>query len=266
MSQDHTKNEEKKSMTWEKDFQCNHCGRTEKQEFLVDEEKKFFDQSLRLVECTNCGLVFQDPRPQFQPLVQWIKTRGDINEKLFFRKRNRKNVNRIHKNIILKALGHYQGEKTQLRLFDVGFGAGTVMEEAQKLGIVPSGNEINPYSIEHMREKGFDVYAEPTVQLSITKPFHIITCLDYIEHTYTPSEDLKWMYDHLVEKGIIYLKTLYIGCPNHQKHGDKWILFDPFHYYYYYPDVLLEMMENHFSIIDFWLTKAIIHVIARKDR
>lgn len=251
---------------WEEEIKCNFCKSTNKEEYLVDETKRYLSFPLRLVECRDCNLVFQEPRPTFETLLRRI--RGNIlgGKEIFMRKLNRNNVNTIHRKIIEKTIKTFDEDGKPETLFDMGFGAGTIMEEGLKLGLEVFGNEINPYSVSYYKDKEeYTVFGEPTINLKINKKFDIITCLDYIEHTYNPNEDLKWIYDHLTKNGRFYLKTLWLGCPNHLEQGEKWNLFDTCHFYYYYPRVLLDMItKSNLEVIDVLYAKAIIHVIGGK--
>jgi len=248
---------------WEENITCNYCGSSEKRLYLHNPKKNWYGKPLRLVECVKCHLVYADPRPTFKSILPTYQESNWAKE-ITLRKLKRPQVNLIHRQIVLDAMHFHPNPKS---LFDVGYGAGTLMMEARKLGLEAEGNEINHYAIELMRKHGFTVYESPTHELKLDKKYDIMTALDYVEHSMVPFTDLKWMSNHLNPAGILYLKTLYLGCPNHKRMGDDWNLFEQGHFHYFYPNVLRNMLHDAgFKILEQRLTDAIIHIIARKVR
>jgi len=248
-------------MIWEKVSRCAFCRGTDFNLFLWKLDGWYNGQLLQLKECNNCRLVFADPRPTFEWYIERVKPSEKM---LYERKLNRPNVMSIHKTIVKRAIKFAKHPKT---LFDVGTGAGTLLIAAKQLGLEVEGNEINGYACEQLSKKGFRVFHLPTCNLNIDKTYNIITCLDYVEHSYTPIEDLFWIYNHQEYGGILYLKTLFLGCPDHQKEGPNWKLFAEGHIYFYWPDVLLRIIhEVGYETMYLHTTNATIHVVARKVR
>lgn len=247
---------------------CNYCGNNKTTLYLktFDTIYKYDNKEYPyiLVECNNCHLVYVNPRPNENDIYKSYGKLNDRNKNLYERKLNRSNAESVH-HIVVKDAMNYLDMKNP-SLFDMGFGAGTVLTEARKLGLTDvSGNEINTYSCNKLTEQNIKVYNVPTNRLVLDRTFDTITMLDYIEHTYTPMEDLKWCYDHLKNNEILTLKTLYLNCPNHIEQKDKWNLFGAGHHYFYYQKVLEDMVKDSgFEIIDTRLSKAIIRLILRK--
>ena len=249
-------------MQWESP-RCNFCGSNEKDVYLTTPHKCWYGRRLRLVECKRCHLVYADPRPTFDSLMSEYFTEEYLRQ-AYWRKLNRPNVRTIHRSIVKRALGYCPDAKT---LFDVGTGAGTLLLEARQLGLQVAGNDINWVAVNYLQQQGLQVYCSPTSQLQLDAEFDIITCLDYIEHTYTPWDDLQWIYEHLADSGILYLKTLWLGCPDHKEAGARWKLFAELHNYYYTPEVLFEMLRKAgFELLWERRDRAIIHTISRKVR
>ena len=108
------------------------------------------------------------------------------------------------------------------------------MLAAKELGYEAHGNDINKYSCDRLREQG--IYVQNVFSSGLilpTEEFDIVTCLDYLEHTYTPLADLKLIHSILKKDGIFYMKTLYLGCPGHRKKGEAWQLFGTAHFQYF---------------------------------
>lgn len=117
-----------------------------------------------------------------------------------------------------------------------------------------------------LNEQGIAAYNVSTQELELDETFDIITMLDYLEHTYTPYDDLKWAWNHLNPEGVLLFKTLFLGCPDHRREGNDWKLFEAGHFHFFYPHVLYDMTtQAGFDILNRNLkSRAIIRIIARK--
>ncbi len=217
---------------------------------------------MQLVKCNKCKLVWINPRRKYNPDVD-PKRNMEKAMKAFTIKYNRPWAKGYHRSVALRTMELRVNAKT---LFDVGFGAGTTLLQGSKLGLECYGNEINIASIREMKKRGFEVYDSRTNELVLDKKFDIILCLDNIEHTEVPVEDLEWMYNHQNDGGVLYLTTLYLDCPNHLKDKDNWNLFGTSHNYYFYPDVLKGMIEDAgYRVISEGKGGSVITITARKN-
>jgi hypothetical protein len=92
----------------------------------------------------------------------------------------------------------------------------------------------------------------------------IVINFDYLEHTYTPFEDLGRCLDLLKPGGFMHLRTLYLDCPAHKNNGEAWNLFGNGHFYFFTVDVLKAMVEKSGFEIIHTRTDELISVYARK--
>lgn len=252
------------ALTWLDVTTCNFCGSDKSKLYLESKVPKWYEnRPLRIVECLDCGLAYSSPRPEKESMyVSYLS--GDTGaQKMLEKKLSRPGVLDVHRKHVLQAKKYlgYQPE----RLYDMGCGAGTIMLAAKDLGIEAFGNDINKACIDWLQGQGFKAQHGFTSNLSIPEEkMDIVINLDYIEHTYTPLEDLKMCFDMLKPGGILYLKTLYLGCPDHKTKGEAWQLFGHGHFYYYTPKVLKEMVKAAgFTIIEA-TEKSLITIVARR--
>lgn len=231
---------------------CNLCGGTEHRLYAeipnrhptTGAARWYAGKPIRLVECESCGLVFASPRPDLHRLYAGYINASDSARDAIARKRARNRVNETHHAYIKQAMGLVAGKPAQ-RLFDMGCGAGTTLIEARKLGLDAEGNEINRASVDLLVSEGFKVYHGFTQELDLPKgAYDIVLNLDYLEHTYTPLEDLRTCFDILRPGGALFLKTLYLGCPAHREKGNDWQLFGPGHFHFFTPAVLRRLVEK----------------------
>ena len=238
---------------------CAFCGASDLVPYLSSEVVPWYDnERFRLVRCRNCGLVFNSPRPTEEYALRFVRERGEY---FYQRKLNRPDVQSIHDR---KAAEFLRACPDARDVFDVGFGAGTLLHAFRKLGLNASGNEVNEFAVRMLRGQGFEVTGTPTLRLERKARYDMVTMLDYLEHTYTPFDDLLTVHAMLRPGGMLHLKTLYLGCPSHAAKGELWQLFGMGHFYYFTPQVLRGMIRNAgFDIVDMRLG-GLIHISARK--
>lgn len=247
-----------RSMHWHNVDACDLCGGESFRPYAEIPSQhpetgavRWYDgRPIELAECQSCGLVCVSPRPDLRELYEGYIAGSSNAADAVKRKRERKNVGEIHRKHIETAIG-YLG-RPAARLFDMGCGAGTTLLEARKLGLDAEGNEINKASVDLLTSEGFKAYHGFTQDLDLPlASFDIVINFDYLEHSYTPLEDLRTCHKLLNPGGVLYLKTLYLGCPAHVEKGNNWQLFGPGHFHFFTPTVLRKMVETAgFEILD----------------
>jgi SAM-dependent methyltransferase len=258
-------------MRWEKP-NCAFCGSSKNRFFMESSVPRWYERKpIRLVTCNRCRLVYASPRPIEEDLYEGYLYGDQSAEKVYNRKLNRPNVRQGHLNTVKRIEGLLKKEKNlqkgkKKKLFDMGCGAGTILLAAQELGYEAHGNDINKYSCDRLKEQGIFVQNAFSKDLKLPpEEYDIVTCLDYLEHTYFPLNDLKLVYSILKEDGIFYMKTLYLGCPGHRQKGEAWQLFGAAHFYYFWPDVLMSMMIHAgFKIFRVWWWENVITIASKK--
>lgn len=250
-------------MDWETPKVCNFCGGTTARLYMKERIGNWYgSRPLRLLECRTCGLVYASPRPVFHEHYPGQLAGGSSAEEAFDTKLNRKNVNKIHERHVTSAVERLG--RPARSLFDMAFGAGTLLMIARNMGLDVSGNEINGYAVESLRSLGFDVVHARTRDLVVERRFDIVMALDSLEHSYEPFDELKIAHDLLEPDGILYLKTLYLNSEEHRKLGPEWRLFGAGHFHFFAPEVLLNMVRKAGFDIEHVETTNLIFVTARK--
>ncbi len=251
-------------MQWNEVAACNNCGATGSKLYLESSAPRWYEgRALRLVECTDCGLVRVSPRPDRQELYRDYLAGGPEAQDAVQRKLDRKNVHDVHRKHVdtaITALG-----RTPELLYDMGCGAGTVMTAAREMGLVAEGNDINKAAVDRLREDGFHALHGFTDELDLpSERYDVVINFDYLEHSYLPKEDLATCLRILRPGGIMYVKTLYLGCPAHVEKGERWQLFGIGHFHFFSSDLLCTMIRNAgFEIVDVSLGQ-LVFIIARR--
>ena len=232
---------------------------------MTSEKSNWFaGQPLIMNKCNNCDLAVASPRPERNALYENFLSGHESAQKAVERKIARPNVMAVHE----KAVQHAMKFRPKAKwLFDMGCGAGTIMEAAKKNGLKAGGNDINKSGIERLEKLGFEAFHGFTNQLKLPKDkYDIVINFDYLEHSYEPYQDLVTSNEILKDDGIIYLKTLYLDCPDHILKGHAYQLFGQGHFSYFPARTLCSMMHSAGFDIEELRLGQLIFITARKKR
>lgn len=238
-------------MRWEDVEACNFCGSGDSRPFLRLHTSNWYDnRPLTLVKCAHCGLVRATPRPHRSDLYRRYLAGAPNLVALVQKRLNRPNVMSIHTRVVEEAVE--AARRPVKKLFDMGCGAGTVMMAAHLMGIQAEGNDVNGVAIRMLDELGFTARLGFTKQLDFGgMKYDAVTSLEYIEQSYEPFDDLKRSHELLYEGGVLYLKTVYLDCPDHQASGETWPMFGAGHFHFFHPETLSAMIRGAgFKIIE----------------
>lgn len=189
---------------------CGLCGNN-------NTELIYTERGFNIVECSNCGLVYVNPRFKeeeykektnlsYKELVAQslgmpanTLDKNDIDRQLYIKTRleeSRYNLKEIEK--LLKNKG---------ALLDIGCGEGFFLKVAKDSGWQTTGVEM---SVNHQppEEYGLNIITQDFLDASLTKEsFNIITLYDVLEHLPKPSEVIKKSKELLKKEGILIIRV-----------------------------------------------------------
>jgi len=185
--------------------QCNLCGSS-------CHHWLFTKRSWRIVRCTECDLVFVNPRPSFQTLPSLYddhQKSSELRSNEPIPRNTEKYINRPQEylNIILR-------RKNAGRILDVGCNEGSFLQRAKAHGFDVMGIEISQAAVKAatkefgIRETEIICGAFESVMLE-PEHFDVITFWDVLEHLPDPSAALLKSRDLLSDDGILVVR-----CPN----------------------------------------------------
>jgi 2-polyprenyl-3-methyl-5-hydroxy-6-metoxy-1,4-benzoquinol methylase len=260
---------------------CESCGSQLSKDILVAVDGN------HVVECEVCGLWYTSPRVKEEDWVAWLKGENERNKQVTENRLKHgvalsRNIPlafsfwwrlvrfRYHKK--LKQLIDMHGGQVN-RLFDVGCGCGFLLKAAEDLGISASGNDLNSYAVNRMKEVlGLDVnwgqlpklVADGKVKNGI---YDLIYMNDFIEHSYHPKQDFEAAYKISQQNGLIYVRTFCIDSDKYKKLGSRWDMLMWNHCFHFTSKSLTAMIESvGFSVssCDVDKGRGIVEVVARK--
>ncbi|MCX5667387.1 MAG: methyltransferase domain-containing protein [Candidatus Omnitrophica bacterium] len=159
------------------------------------------DVAIRIVKCTICGLIYANPRPSPDLLVNnYIKS----TDSLYLEEEAGR---RLSAKKILKELKKI---KKAGRILDIGCAAGFLLDEAQKAGFNIHGIELSKWAADYARNKlGIKTICQGMLKEAgyPKSHFDVIVLSDVIEHLIDPKGTLVEIRKLLKPDGVICINT-----------------------------------------------------------
>lgn len=208
-------------------------------------DERVVKDSLLVVECPTCGLVFRADLPDPEELA------GIYGEAYFVAPDDEKGGQgyldytadeAAHRRLGARRVQMLQRVVERGRLLDVGCAAGFFLDEARRSGFDVEGVDVAPSMVAWGREalrlrirEGRLADYDPT-----PGRYSIVTMWDFIEHSLDPMGDLRSASRALADGGVLALSTGDIGSLVARASGSRWHLLTPRHHNFYFSAATLE--------------------------
>jgi len=233
---------------------CPICGNDNFTVFLTSIDHFLTKEKFNIVECSECGFTFINPRPEASQLAGYYES----DEYISHSGTNKGIVNSVYKYVRnfthkskLQIVSQYaKGNK----ILDIGCGSGELLGLFKKnswetLGVEPNKN-AREFAIGH---NGIDVVDEPRINEIENGSKDVITMWHVLEHVSLVNDRLKEIYRILRDDGVVF-----IAVPNRISfdavhYSEYWAAYDvPRHLYHFTPDTMEKLLKKHnFSIISY---------------
>jgi SAM-dependent methyltransferase len=212
---------------------CNLCGGQDYERLFFARDHVFHtEEKFQLVKCSQCGLVFLNPRPSACEIGHYYPYRFFYNP----------NIEKETEYGDEKKVDIVERLEKGGRILDIGCGKGGFLGKMQSKGWEVFGVDISTMASTYAREKlGIkNIYSQDLLDVSLPEHFFdVISLWHVIEHLPGPLGTLKRISRLLKEDGV-----LIIECPNFDSLSrivfrDKWFpLSLPRHFYQFTPQIL----------------------------
>lgn len=220
------------------------------QEFLTKVYRSSSDHTLfeQVVQCTECGLVYLNPRLRSDLIVESY-SQGEDNA---FVEQDEMRV-RTFTNA-LKKLHHENGLVLSplTQVLDIGCAGGAFLRAARSLNLSVIGIEPSRWLGEYARNKhNLDVRSGVLSDFSFPlQSFDLITLWDVIEHVPNPKEELTIIHGLLKKDGIFVVNYPDFGSLPAKILGRKWPFLLSVHLVYYTPETIRrQLLKSGFKVI-----------------
>jgi 2-polyprenyl-3-methyl-5-hydroxy-6-metoxy-1,4-benzoquinol methylase len=167
----------------------------------------------RYVECKNCGLVYENPRPTPQELKDYYSEKN-----YFFNQAGDREtsgyVNYFSQcdSAILEEyaeiLRRYCPADQSIRYLDIGCGPGNLVQLGSQNGWEALGVEISRWAVEYGRQRGIQIIEGTLAEAKFPdESFHVISLFDVLEHLPFPGEYAKEIQRILKPRGVVVAET-----------------------------------------------------------
>ncbi len=208
--------------------ECPLCGSPGAKTYLEGPDRVHpIEGTFRLVRCSGCGLVYQNPRPTPGRLARHYPADYE--------------PYRATRRTPLSRLGWHHGYELYLRcrfvarfksgghLLDVGCASGTFLSGIRDFGDWRElwGIEMSPRAAALARRRGLDVVIGRIEDMALPRAtFDAVTLWDVLEHLADPTDQLRRIHGSLKPDGVLFLNVPVLDSLDARLFGRHWIGFD----------------------------------------
>ncbi len=225
---------------------CNNCGSGKRELITTGKEHEYdntTDDVFNVVRCTDCGLVYLNPRPDVSELATIyppnyyayaIEENYDESQRqnFYYKFRYAKILAGLE-----YVLSFCKGDK--LKVLDIGCADGHILNWFRKVrthDVETYGVDLNEAAIEKARKQGHTVYAGRFEEVDIPEAtFDFVWASHIIEHVPDPKAFTEKVYQLLKPGGIFWFWTPNIGSLDAKMFKNKhWGAYHfPRHWFFY---------------------------------
>lgn len=223
---------------------CNFCGSTKASKYLtVTDHRLNIPGEWDLYKCTNCGLIFIWPQPDWNELsLHYPKEyHGYITSKSRL-------LNIFRKYGLAKRTKSIQNFKSSNGiLLDIGCASGDFLEEFRnKTGWEVIGIEIIEDAVKVAQEKKITIIKNDLISANLKEnTYDVITLWDVLEHLPDPSAVLIECNRILKDDGLLVIKTPDPSGIEASMFGKYWVGYEaPQHLFIFPRNVLINFLEK----------------------
>jgi len=239
---------------------CAICGRMNDPAFMtVLDPIKHNQIPYTLVKCSECGLIYLNPRPgaegglESHPEEYWKR------KNLFYQTEEPARTSTL-KNALLRLffaeeIRHIKENiPPNGRLLEVGFGNGDFLQLLRNVGYQTLGIEADPASFGVAKKKHphLELYNTSIENIAFkTEPFDAVIMIHVLEHVRNPNGALGEIRRILADTGSLFIWVPNIDCYQFRIFRERYFnLCAPQHMYQYTPETLRRLLENNgFKVI-----------------
>ncbi len=205
-------------------FRCTHSG---------------YGRHHTIVQCQQCGLVYTDPRPDGQDIVETYQA---VEDPLYIEEREGRVLTFEHH---LKPLERLAGPPNGRSLLDVGCYIGIFVEIAACHGWDAWGVEPSRWAVEQAQARGLHVVQGMLETADLPEEyFDVVTMWDVIEHLPDPAGSLREIARILKPNGLLVVATPQLDSIDAKLFSRFWIGYElPRHLTMFSRDTLSKMTE-----------------------
>lgn len=242
---------------------CNNCG--SKNSTLVTEGteheyKNTTSDVFRVVKCTDCGLVYLNPRPDVSELstiypsdyyaYHLAQKATENTDSLLYKARRHVYLSRLEKAVSMC------GPNSTIKVLDIGCADGRALnwyKQVRSVKVQTYGVDFDEKAVELARQAGHTVYAGRFEEADIPAAyFDLVVATHVIEHVADPKLFAQRAFEVLKPGGIFLIETPNIESADAKLFKNRhWGGYHfPRHWIFYSPTTLKKLIEERGYIVE----------------
>ncbi len=196
-----------------------------------------FGEHGRIVECRSCHLVYMNPRPHHEAVVE---NYGDVEDQEYIEEEQ----GRLE--TFADSLELVQKYRRSGHLLDVGCHVGTFLMLAEQAGFDVAGVEPSRWGAEIARTRiNGNVHCGAIEDAPLPEGgYDVITLWDVIEHLPDPALDIRAIHSALRPGGVFVISTMDVESLFARAFGRRWPWYMQMHLVYFSRQTLCEMLRR----------------------
>jgi 2-polyprenyl-3-methyl-5-hydroxy-6-metoxy-1,4-benzoquinol methylase len=192
-----------------------------------------------VVQCRQCGLVYTNPRPAYEDLLDNYEA---VEDPLYIKEQEGR-VLTFERH--LKPVEQITGAANNQPLLDVGCYTGVFVETAARHNWEAWGLEPSHWAVAQAKARGLRVVQGTLRTADLPEDyFEVVSMWDVIEHLTDPCDSLSQAWRLLAPGGLIVVHTIDIESPFARLMGSRWPWLMEMHVYYPSRRTLRAMLER----------------------
>lgn len=236
---------------------CNLCGSQGVKTIFQMPDWSFdrWDHLFTFVQCTNCGLVYQNPRPTLEEMSLFYPDDYECYPvNLAQVTKSKKLMDWVVMYGMARRFSSVRKYKQQGRLLDIGCATGIFLDSIKVLEGKNSGNnwdlngiEVSAFASKIAQQKGHNVFCGTLTDAQFpSQSFDVVTLWDVFEHLHDPKCDLAEIHRILKPDGLLVMRVPNLDSWDAKLFGKYWVGYEPpRHLYIFGKQTIVRMLETN---------------------
>lgn len=240
---------------------CELCGVDNTRHLFCGRDWQFhIEGAFCVVQCTNCGLIYTNPRPTQEAILRYYPEEYRGFSRVTRDEHASNKLRNMFKEFLIKVFP--QGKKVVLssvratrpelevalekpgRVLDVGCGEGRTLYRLKQLGWQPYGVELDHKAVDYATATfSLDVFCGQLEEAHFpTGYFDLVIFNHSLEHLPHPLRTLRETYRILGKGGQVIIEAPNVRSIQARLFGERWVYWDVPRHLYSFSDVTLRRM------------------------